>query len=65
MHPHPSAPSALWVAFRMAMPDEFKVDSVVESYRNYYMGAKISLASWKNREKPFWFGKKVLDLQYD
>ena len=49
----------------MAMPDEFKVDSVVESYRNYYIGAKISLASWKNREKPFWFGKKELDLQYD
>jgi hypothetical protein len=49
----------------MAMPDEYKTDSVVESYRNYYIGAKISLASWKNREKPFWFGKKELDLQYD
>jgi hypothetical protein len=49
----------------MAMPDEFKVDSVVKSYRNYYMGAKSDLASWKNREKPFWFEEKVLDLCYD
>jgi hypothetical protein len=29
------------------------------------MGAKSDLASWKNREKPFWFGKKELDLQYE
>jgi hypothetical protein len=29
------------------------------------MGAKSNLASWKNREKPFWFEKKELDLQYD
>jgi hypothetical protein len=61
----PNIPDIGFTTPAMAMPDEFKVDSVVESYRNYYMGAKISLASWKNREKPFWFGKKVLDLQYD
>jgi hypothetical protein len=61
----PNIPDIGFTKPAMAMPDEFKVDSVVESYRNYYMGAKISLASWKNREKPFWFGKKELDLQYD
>jgi len=38
-----------------AMPDEYKVKTVVESYRNYYMGAKSGFAVWKNREKPFWF----------
>ena len=48
-----------------AMPDEYKVDSVVESYRNYYRGAKVSFAVWKNREKPFWFEEKVLYLSYD
>jgi hypothetical protein len=47
------------------MPDEYKVDSVVESYRNYYRGAKASFAVWKNRETPFWFEEKVLDLCYD
>jgi len=61
----PNIPDIDFTTPAMAMPDEYKTDSVVESYRNYYMGAKISLASWKNREKPFWFGKKELDLQYD
>ena len=61
----PNIPDIDFTQPAMAMPDEYKTDSVVESYRNYYIGAKISLASWKNREKPFWFGKKELDLQYD
>jgi hypothetical protein len=48
-----------------AMPDEYKVNSVTESYRNYYIGEKSRFANWKNREKPFWFEKKSLDLCYD
>jgi hypothetical protein len=39
----------------MAMPDQYKTNSVVESYRNYYMGEKSGIASWKNREVPNWF----------
>jgi hypothetical protein len=38
-----------------AMPDEYKVVDVVESYRNYYRGAKSDFAVWKNREVPNWF----------
>ena len=38
-----------------AMPDEYKVDDVIESYRNYYRGAKKDFAKWKNREIPEWF----------
>ena len=38
-----------------AMPDEYKVDNVVESYINYYRGAKSSFATWKLRETPKWF----------
>ena len=41
-----------------AMPDEYKVKSVVESYRNYYLGAKSGFASWKNRETPEWYNNK-------
>jgi hypothetical protein len=41
-----------------AMPDEYKVKSVVESYRNYYRGAKSGFANWKNREIPEWFNNK-------
>ena len=43
-----------------AMPDEYKVESVVDSYRNYYKGAKSGFAVWKNREVPEWY--KELEL---
>jgi hypothetical protein len=38
-----------------AMPDEYKVDDVVKSYRNYYRGAKSGFAVWKNRQVPEWY----------
>ena len=38
-----------------AMPDECKLESVVESYRNYYIKEKKSFAKWKNRNTPKWF----------
>lgn len=39
-----------------AMPDEYKVpgDSL-QSYRNYYIGAKNNMAKWKNRDIPDWW----------
>jgi hypothetical protein len=37
------------------MPDEYKVDSTIESYRNYYLGDKAYMAEWKYSEKPEWF----------
>lgn len=40
--------------FSLAMPDEYKVNDPVESYRNYYRNAKTSLHSWKGRETPNW-----------
>jgi hypothetical protein len=38
-----------------AMPNEYKVDDVVQSYRNYYMGAKSGFAVWKMRDIPHWY----------
>ena len=38
-----------------AMPDEYKVKDVVESYRNYYMVEKRSFSTWKNGNIPSWF----------
>jgi hypothetical protein len=38
-----------------AMPEEFKVNSTTQSYRNYYMGPKKDFCVWKNRETPLWF----------
>jgi len=51
----------------MAMGDEYKIgNDVIESYRNYYRGAKSGIVSWKNRETPDWFlQKKELNLYYD
>jgi hypothetical protein len=61
----PNIPDIGFTEPAKAMPDEFKVKSVVQSYRNYYMGAKSGFAVWKNREIPFWFEEKVLHLSYD
>jgi hypothetical protein len=38
-----------------AMPDKYIVpgDSV-QSYKNYYLGAKTEMFRWKNRDKPYW-----------
>ena len=43
--------------FALAMPDEYKTDDPVESYRKYYMSAeKQRIASWsKKRAKPNWY----------
>lgn len=43
--------------FALAMPDECKLDNVVDSYRKYYMVEKSSMAVWKNRQVPEWFKK--------
>lgn len=40
--------------FALAMPEEFKTDCAIESYRNYYRYAKTHLHDWKNRTKPEW-----------
>ena len=39
----------------LAMPEEFKVTDPIESYKNYYKGAKAHFAKWTNRSVPEWF----------
>lgn len=43
--------------FALAMPDKYKTDDPILSYRNYYMSEeKQKIASWKKkREKPDWY----------
>jgi len=43
--------------FALAMPEQYKTNDAVESYRNYYMSEeKQRIASWKKkREKPYWY----------
>ncbi len=42
-----------------AMPDEYKVPDSIQSYRNYYIGAKKTMAKWKNRPVPEWWSDAV------
>ena len=47
-----------------AMPEQYKVKSVVESYRNYYNGEKVSFSKWKNRKIPNWFNQVEVSIPY-
>lgn len=41
--------------FILAMPDEYKVlGNAVQSYRNYYRGAKSNILMYTNRKPPEW-----------
>ena len=37
------------------MPDYCKTESVVESYRNYYINEKSEFAKWKDGNVPSWY----------
>ena len=39
------------------MPDYCKQESVVDSYRNYYINEKADFAKWKDGNVPFWFSE--------
>ena len=43
--------------FALAMPDEYKGEDAIESYRKYYMSPeKQKIATWKKkRDKPQWY----------
>jgi hypothetical protein len=39
-----------------AMPDKYKQADSIQSYRNYYIGEKVSFAKWKSPATiPEWF----------
>lgn len=41
--------------FVKCMPDQYKVNDVIQSYRNYYIGAKKDFAKWTKRNPPEWW----------
>ena len=49
-----SFPKQESTSIALAMPDEYKTSDPVQSYRNYYNGAKQHIFKWTNREKPDW-----------
>jgi hypothetical protein len=50
----PKLPVIDMTPFKLCMPDEFKTDDTVESYRKYYLKDKAHLLSWKKRGQPEW-----------
>lgn len=40
--------------FALCMPDEYKTNDIVESYRKYYIGEK-RFAKWKTGNIPYWW----------
>lgn len=50
----PNLPSKGLTSHYLAMPDKYRTDDVVKSYRNYYQGDKQHLFKWTKRPKPNW-----------
>ena len=40
--------------FRLAMPEQYKCDDPVKSYRDYYIGEKSRFAKWKTSQPHWW-----------
>ena len=55
----PTLKEQQWTPPKLAMPDEYKGDDCVESYRQYYFFEKTHIHSWKGkiagRDRPTWF----------
>lgn len=58
--PVPPIPSIGITKFRLAMPDDVKVEDPIESYRNYYVKYKSHIAQWKKRQTPEWYTDRLL-----
>ena len=50
----PSLPDVGCTPLKLAMPDQYKSDCPVRSYRDYYRGDKRHLANWKNKVPSWW-----------
>jgi hypothetical protein len=53
-----SIPNIGSTPFAKCMPDQYKVDNPVQSYRNYYRGDKAYIAKWTKRGTPDWWENK-------
>lgn len=49
---------------RLAMPDQYKTDCVVTSYRDYYFNEKYKLASWTKSKPPQWWMDLISDSKF-
>ena len=43
----------------LCMPDEYKLDDYIQSYKNYYIGEKMYFAKYNYSETPYWLKEVV------
>lgn len=48
-------PNKGWSTPALAMPDQYKTNDPVLSYRQYYLNDKKDIATWKRRGPPAWW----------
>jgi hypothetical protein len=48
---------------KLAMPDQYKCDDPVASYRSYYVHDKSYFAKWTHRPVPEWYQQGLQELQ--
>lgn len=46
----------------LAMPEEYKTNNIVESYRLFYLESKSRFATWPLGETPWWYKHKMHKL---
>jgi len=51
----PNLPDIGLTKIALAMPDKYKSDDPVQSYREYYKNEKRHIAVWSKRNKPDWW----------
>lgn len=56
LEPPRGIPASCFVEPPQCMPDQYKTTDTVEAYRQYYIGEKAYMATWK-RNKPSWFNQ--------
>ena len=44
--------------FILAMPEKYKCDDTIKSYRAYYLGEKKHLFKWTQRKIPYWIKER-------
>lgn len=47
--------STLFTTPALAMPEKYMSEDPINSYRDYYIGDKSSIATWSVREQPYWW----------
>lgn len=53
-HPPKNIPLTKSLPPAQAMPEQYKNNSAVQAYRDYYNGEKVKLSKWTKRKQPSW-----------